>query len=347
MPPIRPTLQTIADAMGVSAMTVSLALRNSPRISVAKRKQIQAHAEKIGYQQNSFAASLVSLRTQKHPKYQATLALLNCYASRAGWRQYANLTRMFEGVCTRAKELGYLVEEFWLNEPDMSVDRLRRTLVSRGIPGILMAFIPDRDWELHRLREFDFRGFACASLGWRLEEMNIHSCSNDQYHTGLLAAHKLIERGYRRIGLILNEGLDTAIEHRLRAGYTMAMQDLPKNCRPPAYAAAVLNRESFVQWIRKNRLDAILALPAGVHRWVLEEGWRIPEDIGFAYLDCITPADGLAGIDQKSELVGSAAVDMVVALLHRNESGIPPYQKSMLIRGEWVQSWSVRNPPGV
>lgn len=342
MPPLRPTLQTIADALGVSAMTVSLALRNSPRISEAKRKQIQEYAEEIGYQQNSFAASLVSLRTLKQPKYQATLALVNCYNSRSGWRQYAHLLKMYEGVAARAGQLGYLVEEFWLNDPEVGMDRLRRTLFNRGIPGLLLAFVPDRAEPLARLKEFDFTGFAAATLGWRMEDVNLHSCSSDQYHAGLVATHKLIELGYRRIGLVLNEGLDTAIEHRLRAGYLMAVQELPRENRIIPYSAPLSTKEPFMKWVSRMRLDAILALPAGLHRWILEEGIRIPEDLGFAYLDRVTPEDGLAGVDQKSELVGAAGVDMVVALLHRNERGVPPYQKSMLIRGEWVPAWSVR-----
>lgn len=324
-------------------MTVSLALRGSPRISEKKREEIRAYAKEIGYSQNSFAASLVSLRTLKNPKYQATLALINCYDSREGWRNYPALLKIHEGIVERAKQLGYLIEEFWLNDPEISSARLHRTLVSRGIPGMLMAFVPDRGDAIAKLRDFNFAEFASATVGWRLDDLDIHSCSNDQYHTALLATQKLIRLGYRRIGLVLNEGLDAAIEHRLHAGYLLAVQELPRENRLQPFWPPTLAPEPFLKWIRKSRLDAVLSLPAGLHRWVLDGGLRIPKDLGFAYLDRVTPKDGLAGVDQKGELVGLAAVDMVVSLLHRNERGIPHYQKSMLIRGEWVTAWSVRS----
>jgi hypothetical protein len=46
---------------------------------------------------------------------------------------------------------------------------------------------------------------------------------------------------------------------------------------------------------------------------------------------------GFAGIDQKSDLVGAAAVDLVVDQLHRNERGVPALQKLVLIEGVWVE----------
>ncbi len=343
----RPTLKTVAEAAGVSAMTVSLALRNSPRISEVTRKKIRDIAQSIGYQQNPFAASLVSFRTSANPKYQATIALLNCFNSKSGWRQYATFKYFYQGVVERARELGYSIEEFWLNDPAINTGRLRRTLNARGIPAVIMSFLEEGQQSIDKLHTFDFTGFASAMLGWCIEDLNIHSASNDQFHSASLATHKLLELGYRRIGLILNEKTDNALEHRYRAGFLINQLTLPVIDRVPIYGDSELTRTKFLGWIKKNKIEAVLAAPAGLHRWVEEAGISIPEDIGFAYLERVTPGGDLAGIDQRDKSVGSAAVDIVVAQLHRNENGIPPYQKTMLIRGEWVDGWSVRKvkPP--
>lgn len=340
--PDRPTLKTVAAAAGVSAMTVSLALRNSPRISRDTREKVQSLARSLGYQQNPFAASLVSLRTSANPRYQATLALLNCFDSAAGWRRYGTFNRFYQGVMERAGTLGYSIEEFWLKDPALTVPRLRRTLTARGIPGMIMAFLEEGPQSVDKLHHFDFSGFASATLGWRINDLNIHSASNDQFHTASVATQKLLALGYRRIGLILNEKTDAALEHRYRAGFLINQLELPASQRVPVFAARELTRASFLGWVRKHRLEAVLAAPAGLHLWLQEGGFAVPEEIGFAYLDRATPGGELAGIDQMDASVGSAAVDIVVAQIHRNENGLPAYQKSMLIRGEWVDGWSVR-----
>ncbi|MEL7230786.1 MAG: LacI family DNA-binding transcriptional regulator, partial [Pseudomonadota bacterium] len=56
------TLSTIADDLGVSTATVSLALRNSPLVAEATRARILQRSKEIGYVYDRRAASL---RTQR------------------------------------------------------------------------------------------------------------------------------------------------------------------------------------------------------------------------------------------------------------------------------------------
>ena len=56
-------LSTIADALGVSTATVSLALRDSPLVAGATRDRIKEHARAIGYIYNRRAASLRTSRS--------------------------------------------------------------------------------------------------------------------------------------------------------------------------------------------------------------------------------------------------------------------------------------------
>ena len=56
-------LQDIADALGVSRNTVSLALRDSPRISTARRKAIADTAEAMGYRPHHAARQLARRRS--------------------------------------------------------------------------------------------------------------------------------------------------------------------------------------------------------------------------------------------------------------------------------------------
>ena len=56
--PKRPTLQDVAQAAGVSVMTVSRALRGSPRVTDETRARIAIEAERIGYRPSLSARSL-------------------------------------------------------------------------------------------------------------------------------------------------------------------------------------------------------------------------------------------------------------------------------------------------
>ena len=59
-----PRLKDIADKTGFSTNTVSLALRESPRIPVETRDVIRRAAEELNYQPNHVARSLVSRETK-------------------------------------------------------------------------------------------------------------------------------------------------------------------------------------------------------------------------------------------------------------------------------------------
>jgi LacI family transcriptional regulator len=61
--PVRPTVKDVAKKANVSPMTVSLALRNSPRISGTTRNNIHHIAREMGYQPNITARSLRGART--------------------------------------------------------------------------------------------------------------------------------------------------------------------------------------------------------------------------------------------------------------------------------------------
>ena len=56
------TLATIADDLGISTATVSLALRDSPLVADATKDTVRARAKEIGYVYDRRAASL---RTQR------------------------------------------------------------------------------------------------------------------------------------------------------------------------------------------------------------------------------------------------------------------------------------------
>lgn len=81
--------------------------------------------------------------------------------------------------------------------------------------------------------------------------------------------------------------------------------------------------------------------------WLEEAGWGVPDDIGFVSLEYYPEHGDLAGVDQKSLTIGSAAVELVVEQLYHNERGVPETPKVVLIEGRWHPGKTVRTQEAV
>jgi hypothetical protein len=72
-------------------------------------------------------------------------------------------------------------------------------------------------------------------------------------------------------------------------------------------------------------------------------GIQVPEEIGFAALTHNKETSDMAGIDQRQEMVGAAAMDLVIGHIYRNEYGMPGAMKTVFIDGVWKNGNTVLN----
>src|SRR5689334_8665464 len=104
---VQHTMQTIADAAGVSRMTVSRALRNDPRLSEATSRRIQTLAHDLGYHPNPAVSELMAQVRQRRVVPQvATIAHITEAYPPGVWRTYPFTGEIILGAEERAKELG-------------------------------------------------------------------------------------------------------------------------------------------------------------------------------------------------------------------------------------------------
>ena len=68
----------------------------------------------------------------------------------------------------------------------------------------------------------------------------------------------------------------------------------------------------------------------------------MPEDVGFALLNCADRSGQFAGIYQNGPTLGAVAVDFLIGMIQRNERGVPELPHSLLVEGTWVQGRTVR-----
>jgi LacI family transcriptional regulator len=332
----------IARAAGVGKATVSLALRNDARLRPETRKQIQAIAKKMGYKSNAVVSNLMAqLRASKDPKYQATLGLVNASQERNFLQTNPTFSAVTSGLLRRSGELGYGVDEFWLREPGIDPTRLRQILRARNIHGVIVAAMIEN---ISLAREFDsvWQDLACVTVGIRPEHPAFHFACNDQFSTSYRSAKQLARLGYKKPGLVIDLHIEKVIDHRFTAGFYAGGIFTGSKERIPVFDFAPDRLKSFSSWLSRHKPDVLVTTHAELRNWITELGLKCPKDVGLAHLDINKGMEEWSGMNQKNDLVGSSAIDLVIGQLHRNESGTPEFPKCVMVESQWVAGKTLR-----
>lgn len=330
----------IARVAGVGKATVSLALRNDPRLREETRQHIQAVAGRLGYTPNAVVANLMAqLRASKNPKYQATLGILNASTDPEALRTNLTFRSWTEGLAAHSAELGYGMDEFWLRDPAMDPSRLRQILRVRNIRGVLIAGVLEHR-ELPAKFDSLWQDLACVVIGIRPEKPALHFACNDQFSTAMHAAEQLQQLGYRRPGLVIDPLIEENIDHRFTAGFYAGPPRFEENL--PGFGFQSGKRHEFDAWLDRYRPDVIVCTHPVVRDWLSSRGLKCPDDIGLIHLDLTRELKGWSGMQQSNNLVGAFGVDLVIGQLHRNEKGIPDCPRCMMVESQWVPGTTVR-----
>ena len=321
----------IAVAAHVSRSTVSRALQNHPSLPAKTRRRIQALAKKMGYCPNPLVSALMATRNQPHSSPGAsTLAVLTAWHPTAKLAPLPTDQRYMTGAKRRAEELGFQFEEFWLDEPGLSSQRLGQILVNRGIVAVLIAPVPI----VHPTIDFKWEHFSLAAFAPSPQIPILHQASHFHFRSSCLAVRELLNIGYRRPALAVPEDLTANVRDQWVGGYYAAALNLPDGNRISPLTTKDLNAENIVEWCRAHRPDIIISNETRIQEWL--RAARLDKLIAFANLDRHPDQKAMAGIDQMHELIGAAAVDIIVGQFNRNERGVPLHPRDVLIEGRWV-----------
>ena len=337
MPP-RVTIREIAAKAGLHFTTVSLALRNSPRLPKETRDRVREIAREMGYRPDPMLAALNAYRVSKGtPHYQATIAWIDNWPERHQLLDIEVFKEYYEGSCERANQLGYKVEEFWLNEPGMTVTKLHRILKTRNIQGMLLAPQPMPGVN----PGIDFRDYSAVTFGYSMQPSVLNVVTNHQFHSINLTFERLHELGYRRIGLIATPEWDSKMGNSILASTLLFQWKHPSL----TIVGTLLNSSDSLLdpggLIRRHRLDAVIGWSA-LAGDLRKLGYSIPRDLGFASLTLSKDETRLSGIYQNDLLIGKKAVDVLVGMLQRGERGVPETPVSTLVEGEWRRGTTLK-----
>lgn len=332
-------MKHVAQAAGVSVMTVSLALRRDPSIPARTRERVLAAAARLGYRRNPLVSALMAGLRGWHPRGRDAhvIAYVESYPASATPQQTGSLRRFRDGAAEGAARHGYRLQVFRLGEGGLNEARLEQVLAARGIRGVVFAPFPKTGsalalpWENH----------ALATLGFSLARPVLHRAVNHQIHSIRLALAELLALGYRRIGLVMTRHEDARVERNWLSSVLLAQHENAGTDRSfPLFFEERIERGPLRAWLRRERPEVVVSTEEGVPQMIARAGGRI----GFAHMHLTPEQAGSTGIDQNNERVGAAAVDLVVEQLHANSYGIPENPKTVLIEGRWVAGRTASGP---
>ncbi|MCH6258694.1 LacI family transcriptional regulator [Puniceicoccaceae bacterium K14] len=334
--PRRVTLRDIAQEVGVSHVSVSKALRNSPEISEPMRKRIKLHAEKVGYTPDPMLSALSHYRlTSKTKPVKSVLAWLNPWSKPEDMRKQREFSLYWEGALDTAQRMGFLLEEF--SSQKTPLKRLEGIFKTRNIQGILIPphHDPNRDSATADFHGFHWQEFASVRFGRTAAYPKTHFVTAAQTSNTIQAFNKILKNGYERIGFV------SAI-HLTRlffTGYHMAQLTSKTNQLKPLFFEQSQTQEqqaiSLSNWFQTEKPDAIITdldrLPMLLEKLRI----KVPEDVALATTSIHdTPID--SGIDQKPKEIGRAATRLLITLLNEQQVGIPETCNEVLIQGKWT-----------
>lgn len=341
-PTKRVSLRDVAKAVGVSVSAVSLAIKNSPRISEPVRQKIQQAVLEMGYEPDPMLNALSHYRRSKVTvPFSAELAWINFRPDPKELRSFREFELYWQGAFDEAKRCGFKLEEFRFHDCG-SFARLEAILRARNIKGILIpphgTLWPD-SW-----RELRWSDFCIVRFGHSVAQPRAHLVTSDQLTDGMIAFENIWNKGYRRIAYVTTR--DTTIQGtRFAAGFLQGQ--LKRGGKSRLYPLLLSDkrnlkedREKLTRWLRQTRPDAIFTDCPGLPRLLASCGYRVPKDIGLATTSVLDGSIS-AGIDQNSREIGKAAVQLLISLINHNERGIPAICREVLIEGRWVDGDSL------
>lgn len=345
----RVTLAQIAARAGVHVTTVSMALRNHPRLPPETREKLQRLAQQMGYVPDPALRALVAYRTRATVRRHApTLAYVTNWSTRWGWKKVTGHQQFFTGAENQARELGFRLEHFWLREAGMTPARLGQVLHTRGIRGLVIA---SHRAVLSDQLPLDWRHFSGVKIDYFPHEPALHNVTNNQTSIIRLALRKLRAAGYQRPGFVMHRRWDHAVDQAWTAGFLCEQLAWAESERVPMHVFPALEPEAawinddradalaepraFTEWYGKYRPDVIVSKAAFVLPLLRRMGQRVPRDVAFVDLFLENPDGATAGVEQNHLTVGAQAIEILAGQLQHNKFGVPTIPTTTYVEGTW------------
>ncbi|MEX0723888.1 MAG: LacI family DNA-binding transcriptional regulator [Gracilimonas sp.] len=315
------TLKQIAEALGVSAMTVSRVINNKKNVDEATRKRVLDKAKSMGYTPNHLAKSLVSSKS-------FTIGVVVPEISHSF---FPEVIRGIEEVTYQKKY--QLILTHSAEESERQISAIE-TLRSKRVDGIMIS-CSQNTTDYSYFEELRSNGIPVVFFDRCIDDIGFSCVSVDDKAAAKKVTQHLIDHGYSKIAH-LKGAQGISIGRKRLDGFKEAMAEHDLEIKEEWVVEAGLQEEGGYNAMKKildysedNRPRAVFAVndPAafGAIEAIKEKGLRIPEDIAIVGFSDDIRAEllpvPLTTVHQPAYEVGKEAAKKLLSIIEdENES---------------------------
>ena len=206
----KPTLKTIAQMTGFAVTTISRALNNAPELSQETRDRVQKVAAEVGYLPDRAALRLKTGRTN-------VVALV----LEPDEQIYGFGSSIVSGLTEALRDTAFHLVITPLFRNVAPIDPIKHIVRNRMADGVIFSKAEAFDERIRFLIDSDFPFVSHGRSNWPEAHPSV-DFDNEAYAYG--AVQRLVEKGCRRVSIVLPDSALTYTEH-LKAGVARAAAD--------------------------------------------------------------------------------------------------------------------------
>jgi DNA-binding LacI/PurR family transcriptional regulator len=312
--PHKPTIKDIARDLNISVSTVSRAIRGMPDVNPQTLKAVLQYAEKIDYQPNMAAQSLVKKQTHTIGVIVPNMDYFCATAIR--------------GIDEAALEAGYTVMTCQSNESYGREVVNTQRLMASSVDGLIVSLSNETNNVDHFKRILQ-KEIPIVFFDRTHADLDASNVVLDNSFGGEQAVQHLIEQGCRRI-VLLRSHASISISTMRENGYRLAHKNAGLAVDETLIIHSDFNQDAAyrhtIQLLEnpKTRPDAIFTvsdrLALGAYLALKDKGLRIPEDVALVgfndepIMNMMTPK--LSSVFQPAFEMGRRAARMFIEHIH-------------------------------
>lgn len=330
-----------------------MALRDHSDISKTTRERVQQAARDLGYRPVPLLARISRRHDVVGPDTKRPLAEVAFISFgrllKPARERMQNIEERMALLQEPAAELGYKFVVHHLTLDDEAPERLGERLYQCGYIGVMVGPIRRLDF----CARFTWHHFTCVGLsGWGSWVIPpVHSVMDDPPRKVERVWHELIQRGYRRPGLLLFwESVDTPERNLLEATWLREQWKHRDQAAalPWSYVTTTQSPELLKAWFKEHRPDVVV----GYNHFMLDQirasGVAVPEQCGFVDLHrnaSTRPSPAATGFGSTWSSQVMAALLVMDQELRLFRQGLPEQCRLVQVASTWVDGVTLPSLP--
>lgn len=308
----RITHSLLAKKLGVSKMTISLALRNSYQVSETMRAKVHRLANELGYEHNNKVSKLMkSLKKGNLKDTYDPIAVLNLTNKKI-------CTEKKQGAEEVAKRAGYYLEEFTLGKSFTTFERLEKLLLNRNIKGILLF----SDLMNEKINEAKLKNFKIIMQGSSFPRILAPRVLTNVTQSYLEIFKRISARATKKIGILFPAHASTFYKSCLYGAITSTIdQTKIKISYFDQHNESFTDHEQLRSWFLKEMPDVFISFIPDMHCKIENlVNIKFPHDCKYIEMPISSEKKDVSGMHLDQKKIGSLMVASVVGMIESDSN---------------------------